>query len=163
MIETKQALELALDATSQRLQKNMVVNIIVEPKTKHYLVTLIPISSYDVISVDTVIVKVDRDSGFIITTDEFSGPNPRRELVKRLRDKRIITGLQAYEIALNLIKGYENYDQFGRLEVKLDKDHFKITLPHTSARNGVGRTSDYAYQIWIDANTKEVIKVLTSS
>ncbi len=163
MIDAQQALELAVHATAQRLQKNAVVNIVVEPKTTHYQVALKPISSYDVVSVDTVIVKVDRDNGFIMAIDEFSSPNPRRELIRQLRNEPIMTGLEAYETVLNLIEGYENYDKFGRLEVKLEKDHFKVTLPHASAGIDVGRTSDYAYQIWIDVKTKEVIKILTSS
>lgn len=163
MIEAKTALSSTLKEIQQKLNPNSIVNIIVEPHDTYYSVHLIPLSPIDKRSSESLIVTVDAESGAVTNTKITSSSNPRFTLKKELQQNNIISGIEAYRIALTAIKGFEHYDKFGRLEIHLDGDHYKVTFPDPSARDGDGRAADFTYQVWIDIKTKAVIKILTSS
>lgn len=162
MIEARQALESALKISAQQLDRNTIANILVEPSELRYIVHLTPFGPVDKPTVEGVVVEIEADSGAAAAVKATPAPNPIMNLTQDLRKTKIFSGLHAYQAALNAIKGYEHYDKLGRLEIRLDTDHYKVTFPDPGARAGE-RSADYTYQVWIDVKTMKVIKILASS
>ena len=163
MIEARQALESALKISAQQLDWNTIANILVEPGELRYVVHLTPFGPVDKPTVEGLVVEIEADSGSAAAVKVTPVPNPMMNLAPSLQKTKIISGPHAYQAALNAIKGYEHYDKLGRLEIRLDNDHYKVTFPDPSARTDGGRAADFTYQVWIDVITMKVIKILAGS
>lgn len=163
MIESRQALDSAIKEISQRIDLDTIADIIVEPGETHYSVHLVPFIPLDEEVVESLVVEIHNESGMVSTVKMLPAPNPTINIAEDIRNTNISSGLQAYQVALNAIKGYEHYDKFGRLKINLDKDRYIVTFPDPNARADGGRTADYTYQVWIDVKTLQVSKILAAS
>jgi len=162
MIDAKHALELALQFASGEIDTNKITDIIVESADSRYTVTLVGLITVDKSFVDALKIDINADNGKVLNREKVNIDNPMQKIAKNLRQKKIISGVEAYKEAINAIKGYEHYDKFGRLEIRLDIDHYKITFPEVDTKDG-GRTADFTYQVWIDFLSKKVVKILAPS
>jgi hypothetical protein len=163
MIEAKTALELALDAAAPRVDRRRVANILVDPGETSYVVHLAMIAPAGEIMTDEFVIDVDGNSGVASNLRAVSSQNPVRDLAEDLREAMIISGVEAHQAALAAIKGYEHYDRFGRLEVRLHSDHYRVTFPDPASRSSDARGADYSYQVWVAATTGEVTRILAAS
>ncbi len=163
MIETIQALKIAFKHVGGEIEPSGISDIIVDPVDANYVVNLVELASKDKPLVNSFEIIVNAGNGEVLNKETKLVDNPIHKVAHENRDKIIISGIDAYNRAINVIKGYEHYDKFGRLEIYLDANHYKVTFADVSAKIPGVRRPDYAYQIWINLLTKEVMKTLVGS
>ncbi|WP_418315620.1 hypothetical protein [Piscinibacter sakaiensis] len=163
MQNARQALEAALRASADRLNQRPIINIVVEPAKDHYTVHLSLLAAVSQAESECLQVKVDAETGAAAPPASTPCPNPMLSLQEDWRNSPFIDGLRAYQAGLQAIKGYEHYDPYGRLAIQLKNDHYEVTFPDPAARLQGGHTADYTYQVWLNARTGAVIKILAAS
>ena len=163
MYTARQALEAALNASAAQLDRQTLINIVVEPGTDQYRVVLTLLAPSTQTTAPALVVQVDADTGQPSAPGTTQRPNPLLDLDAELRHSPFLNGLQAYQAALLAIKGYEHYDAYGRLEIRLTKDRYEVTFPDPAARLTGGHTADYTYLVWLNARTGAVLKILAAS
>lgn len=162
MTQATQALLTAYEAMQKEKPDRKIGNILVEPAGDHYRVLLIDLpkkgQGKDVPS--GVRIVVDRESGAVTRVEEMvlqKTPYLTSEV-----PSAIISGRRAFELGLAALKGYESYGKEGKLTVELVGEIYRVTFPLPTRQNS-GRSADYAFQVWINALTGEVIKILVAS
>jgi len=161
MITAGQALMIALAASVQQLGQQPAGNAFVELRDAIYWVSLIPATSAAPgapKSGEAVLVKVDHDTGDAAAPGVAAdGRRPERS-----PDVSSISIAAAYDHAIAALRGFDNYDKQARLSVVLRNDHYEVTFPPIVTAP-VSRGIDYAYQVWVDAASGGIVKILVPS
>lgn len=163
MNTARQALEAALKVSANQLQQRPIINIVVEPGSKAYTVRLTLQAPVSQPMSECLTVQVDADTGAPTPASSAQCANPILDLQAEWQHGPVLDGRHAYQAALQAIKGYEHYDAHGRLEIRLIQDHYEVTFPDPAARLQGGHTADYTYQVWLNARTGAVLKILAAS
>ena len=152
MITAGQALMIALAAALQHIGSQPAGNAFVDLHDGVYQVALIPVTNA-------------APGGLLIAVDHATGTSapPRVTADARRPERRTgessISIAVAYDTAIAALQGFENYDKQGRLTIVLRRDHYEVTFPPI-VTGPMSRGIDYAYQVWVDAATSRVVKVL---
>lgn len=158
MIEVDQVIGIARRSASAA---RSVADIIVEPGADRYTVTLTYFGAFEEQMTSGLVFAVDRQTGVVLETENVTLKNPFSAMEADFRGVKLISGFQAYESAIEAIRGYERQDKTGRTTVVLLSTRYEVTLPEASELDA--RSADYAYQIWIDPRSGEVLKILVAS
>jgi hypothetical protein len=160
MAESTQALMSAADAVEERGLLRGVGNIVVEPTQRDYQVTVadLPGASKADEAPPGVRVVVDRRTGRVLEVQAGApGTRPYADVPKGA----LISGREAFDIALAALGNFTNYGKEGRLTVELVGKVYQVTFPLPNPP--AGRGADYAAQVWVDAVSGRVVKVLVAS
>ena len=163
MIETGLAIMIAYQAVSQ--QGHYVkggYNIFAEPLADHIEVRFVDSSPSGQTEKLLPGFAVQIDAAGKITSLQ-AGTFKASPYASMADSNKAISGINAYEAALAALKGHENYGKKGKLSVELAGDVYRVTFPLPEQLKPGQRGPDYAYQIWVDALTGKIVKILIAS
>ena len=166
MISSNQVMEIAGSAIKNHQYYDKPGDIVVELKKEEYKVTfdfVIPNKKDDKWSDYVIELLIDAKSGEVLKLEDKGISAISKRIFPDARWKKFISGKQAYDISLNAIKGYENYDMTGKLTIELKQDVYHVTFPIKKSAKSGSRSADYAKQIRVDAQSGEVLKILAAS
>jgi len=160
-VMSSEALIIAYDAVSERYPDRKMGNIIIKPLARFYAVMLydLPKIEVEMIKENGVEVKVDRHSGKVIEMREFAEPSPYN--VQYVRDD-LISGKKAFVAGITALKGFENFNKEGKITVELVGDVYQVTFPSQQEEDAMLGV-DYAFQVWVNSVTSEIVKILVPS
>lgn len=160
-IYSSKAVIIAFDTISIKYPDCRIGNIVVRATAHEYVVKMyaLPISGSVIMKQNCYEVKVDKLSGKITSIQRSEEALPYQT---NIISEKVISGKQAFEAALDAIKGFENYNKFGKLSIELVDSVYQVTFPLSDVPQS-GRGADYAYQVWIDSITNQVVKILVAS
>lgn len=160
-VMSSEALIIAYDALSEQYPDRKMGNIIIKPIARFYTVKFydLPKIELKVKKENGVEVKVDRHSGKVIQISEFAESSPYS--VQYVRDD-LISGKQAFVAGLKALKGFENFNKEGEITVELVGDVYQVTFPPQQGEDAVLGV-DYAFQVWVNSVTSEIVKILVPS
>jgi len=165
MITSNQVMDIASTAIKNNKYHDKPGDIVVDRKKEEYQVTFVFIVPDD----DnkwadyTIELLIDAMSGKVLKMEDKGILAISKRIFPDARWKSFISGRRAYDVSLNAIKGYENYDITGRLTIELKQDVYHVTFPLIMSGDGGSRSADYAKQIWVDAQTGKVLKIRAAS
>jgi hypothetical protein len=160
-ILASEALIIAFDTVNNKYPQYRIGNIVVKPAANHFIVKLyvLPKLEVELSKQNGYEVRVDRQSGKVIEIKKLTEPSP---YLASYVPGNIISGKQAFNAGLKAIKGSENFDKEGMLTVELVGDVYQVTFPLDSDQK-LNRGPDYAFQVWINSITAEIVKILVAS
>lgn len=162
MITSTQALTAAHGAVIGQFPGRAIGNISVEPAGDHYHVRLLDLPRRGVPkrSTNGVQATIERDMGKITDIKEIT--LPKLPYVNAELPEATITGKEAFEKGFTALKGAQSYGKQGKLTVELIDQIYRVTFP-LPRENANSRSADYAFQVWIHAQTGEVVKTFVAS
>jgi hypothetical protein len=168
MITSNHALEIAYCAIKDHLCYDKPGDIEVELKEDKYQVTIsciLPDKADEKWKNHVVQVFVEAESQNVLTVQDAGAEPLDDEGPDEEKWKDFMSPKRAHEIALNAIKGFENYDKRGKLLIKLEEDKTKyyVTFPLILSPASGSRRADYAIQVRIDPISGNVLKKLVAS
>jgi len=166
MISSNQVMEIASTAIKNHQYHDKPGDIVVERKKEEYQVTfdfVIPNDGGNKWADYVIELLIDAKSGKVLKMEDKGISAISKRIFPDARWKSFISGKRAYEVSLNAIKGYENYDITGRLTIELKQDVYHVTFPLMKAGESGSRSADYAKQIWVDAQSGKVLKIRAAS
>jgi hypothetical protein len=153
----------ALEAACSVVERSGPGDLVVELKGGTFRTTVFFVTAEDRRSDHAVEVAVDAESGKVLTKEA-------RGLVRLLQPypvaggwDKFLSAKQAYDIALEALRGFREYDERGRLTVQLRGDVYYVTFPLIPVRDGGSRRADFAIQVHVDARTGKVMKLFAAS
>jgi hypothetical protein len=159
MTTASDALVTAYEAVVKENPRRRIGNITVDPTVENFEVVLIDLPEASGSNVGGSSVTVSRRAATITAVKRITvalSPYGGGEI-----NATTISGRQAFDSALTALKGYENYDKEGRLTVEFAGQVYKVTFPLPPSQK-VSRGPDYAYQVWVDVVSGQVVKVLVA-
>jgi hypothetical protein len=149
---------IALAMAMQHMGAEPIGNAFVVASDGVYLVSLVPVRHLGAALDGSIEITVDRDTG------KATAPRAATDSRSPARSPNApsIPIRAAYEAAIDATQGFEHYDKQAGFSIVLRADHYEITLPPVNI-GPASRGVDYAYQIWVDARTSRVEKILVSS
>jgi hypothetical protein len=160
MTTASAALATAHDAVVKASPGRRIGNITVDPVGENFEVVLIDLPVPGRPDVGGSKATVNRRSGTVAAIAPATVPQSPYGAgdIKATA----ISGRQAFDSAVIALKGNENYDKEGRLTIEFVDQVYRVTFPLPPSQK-VSRGPDYAFQVWVDAVTGQVVKVLVAS
>jgi hypothetical protein len=159
MILSEQAFHLAQDAIAGRPCHDSEGSVTVDRLEASYVVRFYcsgPHGQLGHPGQESIRVSIDAHSGKVIQLEQRLKSRPEVST-------QLISPKRAYDEALRALGTFHEYDKFGRLLIRLNGDRYEVTFPLPPEAAGGSRAPDYAMQVWIEAKSGTVLKVLTAS
>lgn len=160
MTTASDALVTAYEAAVKENPRRRIGNITVDPAGENFEVVLIDLPEPGGSNVSGSSLTVSRGAGTITAVKRITvalSPYGAGDI-----NASTISGRQAFDSALTAVKGYETYDKEGRLTVEFAGQVYRVTFPLPPSQK-VSRGPDYAFQVWVDVVSGQVVRVLVPS
>jgi hypothetical protein len=163
MLTSPQAFEIAHSALKSIPGSNGPGDIVAELTKSGYRVRFFFVVALDRKLDHLVEVSIDPESGKVLKTEDKGRVAGLEQRSAEEGWEKFLTGKEAFDHALDNLKGFENYDKQGVLTVELRKDVYYVTFPLKRSPNMGSRVAGYATQVWIDARSGKLLKRLVAS
>jgi hypothetical protein len=152
------ALVIANDSVIRQYPGRKIGNITVRPVLHYYIVKMydLPKLEEEEKKYNGIEVKIDRTVGKIIDLQNINEPS---QYSTSYVPDSIIMGRKAFQVALDTLKGFENFDKEGKIIVELVGEIYKITFPLLAEQKD-SRGADFFCQVSVNAITAEVVEIL---
>lgn len=162
VLDQATALEHAIRYASELMHCRKIGNILIEPRGAGYRIRLIELPETDH-QIHTIRMDVDGMTGTVRNARRAPSEASPYDAASVLLADTIVDAIEAYRAALRAVAGFEHFDDKGKLSVELREGAYVVTFPLASEQQAGARAADYAYEIWVNGVTAEIIKILTSS
>jgi len=159
---SQQALEAAYAAILDRPFSSQPGDIRVDPKNGDFEVTFLFLVGADSPLAHILKIRASASGKVSILSEEGPLDIPRGAPPGE-GWHTYISARRAYHLALEAIKGFENYDKSGRLTIELARGVYRVTFPLPRRSDAGPLSADYAIQIQLDAVSGKVLKKLVAS
>lgn len=156
------ALEHAARYASETMGARRIGDILIEPSAAGYSIRLIELPAPDQ-PVYTFHMEVDGQTGTPRDQSRAHTETYPYDAATATLAGTLLGARDAHQAALNAVTGYEHFDDKGTVSVVLLNGDYVVTLPLPAEQRSGTRGGDFAYRIWVDGMTGEIIKILTSS
>jgi uncharacterized membrane protein YkoI len=150
----------ALEAACAAVEQSGAGDVVVELKGAEYRTSFAFVTAAERRTDHVVEVAIDAESGKVLKKED-GGSLPALQGYSAADGwQQFLSAKRAYDIALDALKGFREYDERGRLTVQLRNDVYYVTFP---AKEAGSRGADFAMQVHVDARTGKVLKLLAAS
>jgi hypothetical protein len=153
----------ALEAACSVVERTGPGDLVVELKEGAFKTTVFFVTAEDRRLDYVVEVAVDAESGKVLTKEDGGLVHLLQPYPVAGGWDKFLSAKQAYDIAMEALRGFREYDERGRLTVQLRGDVYYVTFPLIPITGGSSRSADFAIQVHVDARTGKVVKLLAAS
>jgi hypothetical protein len=163
MLTSPQALEIAYSAIKDLPEHEKPGDIVVDVIQSNYRVRFFFVVSGDRLLDHLLEVFVDPESRRAAKVEDKGRVAGLQERSADDSWETFLSAKRAYDLSVAALHGFDHYDKQGRLSVELRKSTYYVTFPLPRNEQSEPLVASYAVQIWVDARSGKVLKVLVAS
>jgi hypothetical protein len=163
MLTSPQALEIAYSAIKGSAEREKPGDIVVEFIQSKYRVRFFFVVSSERLLDHLLEVSVDPESRLAGKVEDKGRVAGLQQRSAEGGWETFLSGKRAFDLSVEALKGFDNYDKQGKLSIELRKSTYYVTFPVPHNEQPQPLAAAYAVQIWVDARSGKVLKVLVAS